>query len=72
MNENENDLRDNYTWNGVEKLDEVISFHIRRILDKTDGKIHGPGGAADVLGINASTLRNRMTKLGIQYKSFKK
>jgi transcriptional regulator with GAF, ATPase, and Fis domain len=53
--------------NGVEKLDEVVTRHIRRILARTKGKIHGPGGAADLLGINASTLRNRMNKLGIQY-----
>ncbi|MCP5102630.1 MAG: sigma-54-dependent Fis family transcriptional regulator, partial [bacterium] len=53
---------------GIEKLDEVISLHIRRILEKTNGKIHGPGGAAEVLGINASTLRNRMNKLGIRYR----
>lgn len=51
-----------------EKLDMVISAHIRKILSKTKGKIHGPGGAADLLGINASTLRNRMNKLNIKYK----
>ena len=51
-----------------EKLDTVISMHIRRILSMTSGKIHGPGGAAELLGINASTLRNRMNKLKIKYK----
>lgn len=49
-------------------LDEVDIRHIRKILDRTEGKIHGPGGAADLLGINASTLRNRMKKLGIAYR----
>ncbi len=48
-------------------LDEVDIRHIRKILDRTGGKIHGPGGAADLLGINPSTLRNRMKKLGIVY-----
>ncbi len=48
-------------------LDEVIVNHITRILSNTEGKIHGPGGAADLLGINASTLRNKMNKLGISY-----
>ncbi|MCK4500333.1 hypothetical protein KAU11_07540, partial [Candidatus Babeliales bacterium] len=52
----------------IEELDQVISDHIRRVLAKVDGKIHGPGGAAELLGINASTLRNRMTKLGISYR----
>ena len=50
-----------------ENLDEVISRHIRQVLSKTNGKIHGPGGAAELLGINPSTLRNRMKKLGIIY-----
>jgi hydrogenase-4 transcriptional activator len=41
---------------------------LNRILLKTNGKIHGLGGAAQLLGINANTLRNRMNKLGIGYK----
>ncbi len=49
----------------VETLDEVIVRHIRFVLDKTDGKVHGPGGAAELLDVNPSTLRNRMKKLGI-------
>jgi transcriptional regulator with PAS, ATPase and Fis domain len=50
------------------KLDDVVAHHIQNVLDQTEGKIHGKGGAADLLGINASTLRNRMNKLGINYK----
>ena len=49
-------------------LDSVVTKHIRQVLTKANGKIHGPGGAAELLGINASTLRNRMNKLGINYK----
>jgi transcriptional regulator with GAF, ATPase, and Fis domain len=49
------------------KLDEVVSQHIQRVLAIADGKIHGPGGAAELLGVNPSTLRNRMNKLGIEY-----
>ncbi len=48
-------------------LDEVMSRHIRRALELTNGKVHGKGGAAEVLGINPSTLRNRMNQLGIPY-----
>jgi len=48
-------------------LDEVTSRYIEQVLAKTNGKVHGPGGAAELLGINASTLRNRMKKLGIDY-----
>jgi transcriptional regulator with GAF, ATPase, and Fis domain len=49
------------------KLDEVMSQHIRRVLEMTKGKVHGKGGAAELLGINPSTLRNRMNQLGIPY-----
>jgi transcriptional regulator with GAF, ATPase, and Fis domain len=49
------------------KLDDVVSRHIHRVLTIADGKIHGPGGAAELLGVNPSTLRNRMNKLGIEY-----
>jgi len=48
-------------------LDENVSQLIHRVLKKTHGRVHGPGGAADLLGINPSTLRNRMRKLGIDY-----
>ncbi|MEJ2194015.1 MAG: sigma 54-interacting transcriptional regulator [Ignavibacteriaceae bacterium] len=51
----------------IENLNQVISKHIHRALTKTKGKINGPDGAASVLGINPSTLRNRMKKLGISY-----
>ncbi len=49
------------------KLDEVVSRHIRRVLKMAKGKVRGPGGAAELLGINPSTLRNRMERLGIPY-----
>ena len=48
-------------------LDEVTCRHISESLKLTGGKIHGPGGAAELLGIKANTLRARMDKLGITY-----
>ncbi len=48
--------------------DAVISQHIKRVLDQTKGKISGPGGAAEILQINPSTLRNKMNRLGIPYR----
>ncbi len=51
----------------TDNQDEMTSQHIRRILTKTDGKIHGLDGAAERLGINANTRRNRMNKLGVEY-----
>ncbi len=41
-------------------LEENERRHILKALEATDGKISGPGGAAEVLGINPSTLRTRM------------
>jgi DNA-binding NtrC family response regulator len=51
----------------TDNLDEMVSIHIREVLAKTNGKIHGKDGAAALLGINPNTLRNRMNKLGIEY-----
>jgi transcriptional regulator with GAF, ATPase, and Fis domain len=49
------------------KLDDVINQHIRNALSFTNGIVHGARGAAELLGINPSTLRYRMNKLGIDY-----
>jgi transcriptional regulator with GAF, ATPase, and Fis domain len=46
-------------------LDEAMTLHISKVLAMTKGKIHGPGGAAELLGINPNTLRGRMSKLGL-------
>jgi formate hydrogenlyase transcriptional activator len=46
-------------------LEESERMHIRQALTATGGRIHGPDGAAALLGINPSTLRSRMKKLGI-------
>ncbi len=48
-------------------LDEVTRNHIREVLNLVNGKVHGKGGAAELLGVNASTLRSRMNKLGIPF-----
>jgi transcriptional regulator with GAF, ATPase, and Fis domain len=49
------------------KLNELMSLHISKALEMAKGKIYGPGGAAEMLGIEPNTLRARMDKLGIQY-----
>jgi transcriptional regulator with GAF, ATPase, and Fis domain len=51
----------------TDNLDAVVTQHIRRVLSKTKGKVNGPDGAAAFLGVNPSTLRNRMKKLRIDY-----
>lgn len=35
----------------------------------TGGKIHGPGGAGELLGVNPNTLRAKMRKLVIAFRS---
>ena len=52
---------------GLPPFDEMVSDYIKRVLDATNGKIHGPGGAAEVMAINPSTLRSKISKLGIRY-----
>ena len=49
-------------------LAEVEREHISEIMEITNGLIAGKGGAAEILGLNASTLRSRMKKLGIRPK----
>ena len=49
-------------------LDVIVARHIRRVLGLTGGKIHGPGGAGELLGMNPNTLRHRMKKLGIPFR----
>jgi len=56
---------------GTTNLDDIMSQHIRNVLSQTKGRINGKAGAAELLGLNANTLRNRMIKLGIDYKRTK-
>jgi chemotaxis protein methyltransferase CheR len=47
-------------------LEQMQREYIVDVLGDTDWRIEGPNGAAQVLGLNPSTLRTRMAKLGIQ------
>jgi formate hydrogenlyase transcriptional activator len=49
----------------VPTLARVQREHILRVLSLTKGRIYGPGGAAELLGLKPSTLQSRMKKLGI-------
>ncbi|GJM15945.1 MAG: hypothetical protein DHS20C13_12720 [Thermodesulfobacteriota bacterium] len=51
------------------KLEDIEKDHIIKILNSTSWQIHGESGAAKVLGMNPSTLRTRMAKLGIKKKT---
>jgi transcriptional regulator with GAF, ATPase, and Fis domain len=46
-------------------LDELQRRYIKYALEKTGGKVGGPGGAAEFLGMHRTTLQKRMKKLEI-------
>jgi transcriptional regulator with GAF, ATPase, and Fis domain len=50
----------------TESLRDTEAAHIVAILERCRWTIEGRGQAADRLGLNPSTLRNRMRKLGIR------
>ena len=50
---------------GVRSLAAAERAHIEAVLDECAWRINGPGHAAEQLGLNPSTLRFRMKKLGI-------
>ena len=52
----------------ITTLEENEKSYIIKVLDKTNGRIEGKSGAAELLGINPSTLRSRIKKLGISSK----
>jgi transcriptional regulator with GAF, ATPase, and Fis domain len=51
---------------GAERLEDLERSHIERVLAACGGKISGPGGAAERLGLHPNTLRSRMQKRGIR------
>jgi len=55
----------NISETGGLTLQEMERDHILRILRKVNWKIRGKNGAAEILGLNESTLRFKMKKLGI-------
>ena len=52
-------------------LDQAMARHIEYALSRTKGRIEGPDGAAARLAINPHTLRSRMRKLGIDWRSYR-
>jgi chemotaxis protein methyltransferase CheR len=50
----------------TQTLEAVERAHIIQVLEQTHWKVSGKNGAAEILGLNRSTLRARMRKLGIR------
>ncbi len=55
----------------IPSLDDAIRSHIERALEITAGRIEGNNGAAAMLRINPHTLRSKMRKLGVVWRSFR-
>ena len=51
---------------GQHHLDTIERSHIISVLDQCGWRVKGQGNAAERLGINPSTLRGRMRRLGIE------
>jgi DNA-binding NtrC family response regulator len=50
----------------LDTLEQVERAHIQHVLKSTGWVIEGDAGAARILGLNPSTLRGRLRKLGIR------
>ncbi|MBU3982298.1 MAG: sigma 54-interacting transcriptional regulator, partial [Proteobacteria bacterium] len=51
---------------GTQTLEAVERDYIMRVLEQTKWKVSGKNSAAEILGLDRSTLRARMAKLNIQ------
>ncbi len=60
------ETRDPAGPSGAATLEEVERAHILSVLRTANWSVSGERGAATVLGLNPSTLRSRMQKLGIR------
>ena len=49
-------------------LEEMERMHIQHILESCNWRVSGENGAAEILGLNRTTLEARMKKLGISRK----
>jgi len=47
-------------------LEEVESEYLQKVLQSTRWRVRGSGGAAEILGLKATTLEARLKKLGIR------
>jgi transcriptional regulator with GAF, ATPase, and Fis domain len=50
----------------LEKLFDHERRYLRRVLEHTGGKIYGPGGAAELLGLPPTTLQSKLRRHGLR------
>jgi transcriptional regulator with GAF, ATPase, and Fis domain len=65
------ELRSDASLGVYVSMRENERHHIERILEKTRGKIRGPGSASEILDMNPGTLYSRMKKLGITPREYR-
>ena len=53
-------------------MDDPQRDYLAFVIQKTNGKIGGPGGAAEILGMNRTSLYSRMRQLKIDPKELRK
>jgi formate hydrogenlyase transcriptional activator len=54
----------------TDSLESIEKSHILHVLEKTNWRIEGDAGAAQILGLHPNTLRSRMKKLGLSRNQF--
>ncbi|WP_230392559.1 sigma-54 dependent transcriptional regulator [Flavobacterium sp. LC2016-01] len=54
----------------LQSLQDMERNHIMQVLQACNGKVYGPGGAAEILKVNPTTLYAKMKKLGISHEHF--
>jgi two-component system, NtrC family, response regulator HydG len=62
----EEPLKVSYPDRKLRSITENERDHIIATLQRCNWKVYGPGGAAEILEMNVSTLNSRMKKLGIE------
>ena len=48
-------------------LDEAQRRHIAKVMEAAGGRVSGPGGAAELLGLKRTTLNSLMKRLGLAH-----
>jgi transcriptional regulator with GAF, ATPase, and Fis domain len=62
----ENSIKTTNQFDDLPSLDDIQRRYIQYVMDKTGGKLSGPGGASEILGMKRTSLYNRMKKLGLR------